>query len=46
MYVRAVDSKFGAVTDMYGQVDERYSTFTGYLLVPILSEQGIGIGGR
>ncbi|KAL4217383.1 hypothetical protein ACF0H5_023834 [Mactra antiquata] len=43
VYVRSVNSKYGASTDIYGQVDEIYSTFSGYLLSPVY-EDIINIG--
>jgi hypothetical protein len=32
VYVKAVDSSFGVNTDLYGQPDEVYTIFSGYLV--------------
>ncbi|KAL4217357.1 hypothetical protein ACF0H5_023808 [Mactra antiquata] len=36
--IKAVDNSYGTDTNMYGQPNEIYSTFSGYLLAPISSE--------
>lgn len=38
VYVKAVDNSYGVDTNLYGQPDEVYSTFSGYLIAPIYEE--------
>ncbi|WAR10013.1 hypothetical protein MAR_035089 [Mya arenaria] len=38
VYVKAVHPDYGYPTELYGQQDDVYSTFTGYLLAPLIND--------
>ena len=38
VYIKAVDHDYGSDTNIYGQMDEVYTTFSGYLIAPVFEE--------
>ncbi|WAR10014.1 C1QL4-like protein [Mya arenaria] len=41
VFVQAVDEQYGDATDLYGEVDEVYSTFSGYLIAKVYQEPAV-----